>query len=125
MTVLALRCLALSLTLNGINSAILCYLQGFRKIISAHLQTASHRLVFLTVCTYLLGKLFGAPGLFAAIPISEALVLLCYFVLALVHGRQKSLPDALMLLPEKFGYREEDSLAFTITDMEAVTGISQ
>ena len=125
MTVLALRCLAFSLALNGINSATLCYLQGSRKILAAHLQTASHRLIFLALCTYLLGKIFGTPGLFAAIPVSEALVLLCYLALALIHGRNKSLPDALMLLPENFGCREEDSLVFTLTEMDEVTGISQ
>lgn len=125
MTVLVLRCLALSLALNGINSATLCYLQGSRKIFPAHLQTASHRLVCLALCTFLLGKLFGTPGLFAAIPVSEALVLLCYLVLALMHGKNRNMPDALMLLPENFGYREEDSLAFTLTAMDEVTGISQ
>ena len=125
MTVLVLRCLALSLVLNGINSATLCYLQGSRKIFPAHLQTASHRLVFLALCTYLLGKLFGTTGLFVAVPVSEALVLLCYLVLALIHGKNKNLSDALMLLPENFGYQEEDSLAFTVTAMDEVTGISQ
>lgn len=125
MTVLVLRCLALSLALNGINSATLCYLQGARKIFPAHLQTASHRLVFLAVCTFLLGRLFGTPGLFAAIPVSEALVLLCYLVLALLHGKNRNLTDALMLLPENFGYQKEDSLSFTLTQLDAVAGISR
>lgn len=124
-TVLVLRCLALSLALNGINSATLCYLQGSRKIFPAHLQTASHRLVSLALCTFLLGKLFGTPGLFAAIPVSEVLVLLCYLVLALMHGKNRNPSDALMLLPENFSYREEDSLAFTLTTMDEVAGISQ
>lgn len=125
MTVLVLRCLALSLVLNGVNSATLCYLQGSRKILPAHLQTASHRLVFLALCTYVLGKLFGTPGLFAAIPVSEVLVLLCYLILALAHGESKKLSDSLMLLPKDFGFREEDSLAFTVTAINEVTGISQ
>ena len=120
-----LRLLSLSIALYGINCSVLNYLQGTRKIRPAHLQTASHRLIFLALCTFVLGKLFGVTGLFIAIPLSELLVLVAYIIIALIAGKGKDRIDALMMLPEKFGYSEDESLSFSLTTMEEVVGISE
>lgn len=125
LAVIMLRCLALSIALNGTNAIILNYLQGTRKIIAAHLQTVSHRLVFLALSTFVLGKLFGVTGLFAAIPVSELLVTLTYVTIALVKGNGKNRLDALLLIPDDFGCAEEDSLAFSVSTLDGVVGISE
>lgn len=120
-----LKLLALSIVLYGFNCAILNYLQGTRKMLPTHLQTASHRLVFLALLTFILGKTMGVTGLFAAIPLSEVCVLLTYIIIALATGKGKSRPDALLLLPKGFGYSEENSLAFSLNTMDEVIGISE
>ena len=125
MAKIMLRLLALSIALYGINCSVLNYLQGTRKILPAHFQTASHRLVFLALCTFVLGKLFGINGLFVAIPLSELLVLLAYVLTALVIGKGKNRLDALMLLPEDFGYSDDESLSFSLTTMDEAVGISE
>lgn len=124
LAVIMMRCFALSLVLNGLNSCVLNYLQGTRKILPANLQTASHRLVFLALSTVVLGYSFGTVGVFAAIPISELLVFLTYVIVSLFFGHGREREDALLLIPEDFGYNEDESLAFTVTTMEEVAGIS-
>ena len=123
LTVVMLRCFALSLPLNALNSSALSYLQGTRRILPAHLQTVSHRFAFSALCTVVLGRVFGPVGLFIALPVSELFVLLAYVVVTRVSGRGKKFEDALLLLPEDFGY--DDSLAFSVTTMDEVIGISE
>ena len=125
LTVTMLRYFSLSVAINGLNCVILCYLQGTKKILPAHLQTASHRLVFLTATTYILGSLFGVNGLFIAIPVSEIIVLLVYVVCALAIGKGKEPADALLLLPEDFGYSADDSMSFSVTSLDDAVGISE
>lgn len=125
MSVIMLRCFALSLMLNGINAIVLNYLQGTRKILPAHLQTASHRLIFLAISTFVLGKVFGINGIFVAIPLSELLVLLTYIIITLFSGKGKNHADALMLIPEDFGYNPVDCLEFSVTTIDEVVGISE
>lgn len=123
LTVIMLRCFSLSLPLNALNSCVLSYLQATRKLIPAHLQTVSHRFAFLALSTAVLGRLFGTVGVYAAIPVSELLVLLAYVGIALITGRGKASYDALLLLPVDFS--PDESLAFSVTDMSEVIGISE
>ena len=120
-----LRLLALSIAIYGINCAVLNYLQGTRKMLPTHLQTASHRLIFLALLTFVLGRMFGVQGLFIAIPLSELCVLVTYVVVTLFTGRGKGAADALMLLPNDFGYPESDSLSISLTTIDEVIGISE
>ncbi len=124
LTVMMLRLFAFSILLNGVNQLILDYLQGTRKLVPSHLQTVSHRFLFPLLTVFLLGKTLGPAGLFAAVPLSELLVLLTYIIAALSAGRKKKAFDALLLLPSGFGIRDEDSLSFSVKNMEDVTGIS-
>ena len=125
LSVIMMRCLSLSLVFNALNACVLNYLQGTRKILPAHLQTVSYRFVFLVICTAALGYGFGTEGIFAAIPISELLAMLTYIVVSSFFGSGKIGVDALLLIPENFGYNDDESLAFGVTTPEEVTGISE
>lgn len=125
LSVIMIRCFALSLPLNGLNTCVLNYLQGTRRILPAHLQTASHRLFFLALCTVVLGQCFGTAGMFAAIPLSELLVLLAYILVSLFCGRGRTRTEALLQLPKDFVCAEEDSLSFSVTAAEEVRGVSE
>ena len=123
--VLAVRCLALSLLLNGCNLIVIQYLQGARKMLPVHLMTSFHRLIALTVCTVVLGRSFGTTGLFAAIPVSEGLVLLGYIAAALLFGRRQSFWDAVLMIPYGFGYNSENSCSFSIGTVEEAVMVSE
>lgn len=123
--VIMMHCFAISLPLNCLNACVLSYLQGIRRILPTHLQTVSNRLFFLAVCTAVFGYSFGTVGIFAAIPVSELLVLLTYIAVALLFGRNRNRLDALLLIPENFDLNDDKSLAFTVTAPEEVTGISE
>lgn len=123
LTVIMLRCFTLSLPLNALNTSILSYLQATRKIVPAHLHTVSHRFVFTALCTVVFGHLFGPVGLFAAIPAGELCVLLTYILTTCILRRGRKFGDALLLIPEDFGY--DDSLSFSVTTMDEVVGISE
>ena len=125
LTVTMMCCLALSIALYGLNAEVANYLQGTRKMVPTHLQTVSHRLLFPAVSTFVLGSLMGTEGLFIALPVSEVLVLLAYIIAALLHGRGNAAGDAVLLLPDDFGYTEDDSIALKLETLDEVIGISE
>ena len=123
--VMAVRCLALSLVMNGCSQIVIRYLQGARKMLPVHLMTAFHRMIALVVFTMLLGSIFGTPGLFAAIPVSEAAVFLGYIAAALLHNRRAGFWNAFLLIPDGFGYNEDNSCSFSITTVEEAVNVSE
>ena len=121
----AVRCLALGLILNGINVIAIKYLQGIRRMTQVHTLTAFHRMIALTVFTILLGSLFGTSGLFAAIPVSEAAVLLGYIAAALLTNRKKGFWNSVLMMPDGFGYNAENSCSFSISTVEEAVEVSE
>lgn len=121
----AVRCLALSMILNGCNSILIQYLQGARKMKVVHLMSFAHRMLSLTVFTVLLGHIFGINGLFAAIPVSEAAILLGYVIAALLINRGKGFWDAILMIPDGFGYNSDNSISFSITTVEEAVMVSE
>lgn len=125
LSVEAVRCLALSLLLNGCNVIVIKYLQGARKMLHVHLMTAFHRMISLTVFTALLGNCFGTKGLFAAIPASEAAVLLGYVLVALLTNRKKGFWDSVLMIPDCFGCSSGNSRSFSIRTLEEAVTVSE
>lgn len=121
----AVRCLSLSLLLNGANTIIVKYLQSARKMLPTHLMTAFHRMISLAVSTFLLGKLFGITGLFAAIPVSEAAVLLGYTAIVLLTGSKKDFWRSFLMIPNGFGYNSDNSRSFSISTVEEAVTVSE
>ncbi len=121
----AVRCLALSLILNGCNSILIRYLQGARKMLPVHLLTLFHRVVSLALFTALLGYLFGTDGLFAAIPVSEAAVLVGYLLAVLLSKKKGSFWDAALMIPDGFGYHSGNSFSASISNVEEAVAISE
>lgn len=123
----AIRCLAAALILNGCNLIIIQYLQSTRRMVPVHLMTTFHRLVSLAVMTLLLGHLFGTAGLFAAIPVSEAAVLLGYIVTVLLSSRKKNegFWNTVLMIGDGFGYNNENSCSFSIATVEEAVAVSE
>lgn len=123
--VMAVRCLALSIVLNGCNQTVIKYLQSARRMAAVHLMMAFHRMIALAVFTAALGFSFGTLGLFAAIPVSEAAVLLGYLAVTLLRGRGQGFWNAVLLIPDGFGYNSENSCAFSIATVEEAVSVSE
>ncbi len=125
LAVKAVRCLALSLVLNGCNLILLQYLQGARKMLPVHVLTLFHRMVSLTFFTVLLGRLFGTDGLFAAIPVSEAAVLAGYLLAVLLPKRGEDFWNTVLMIPGNFGYDRENSFSVSISTIEEAVAVSE
>lgn len=125
LAVQAVRCLAISLVLNGCNVIIIRYLKGARKMFSVHLMTTFQRMIALTVFTALLGNLFGTQGLFIAIPVSEGAVLLGYILIALLMRRGRSFWDSVLMIPNGFGFNSSNSCSFSIRTVEEAVTVSE
>lgn len=121
----AVRCLALALLTNGCNQILVRYLQGTRKMVQVHTLTLFQRFIALTLFTALLGYKFGTPGLFAAIPVSEAAVLLGYLAAVLLLRRRGSFWDSVLMLDGGFGYNEENSFSVSISTLEEAVAVSE
>ncbi len=121
----AVRCLALSLILNGCNQILTQYLQGARKMLPVHTLTLFQRMISLTVFTVVLGRLFGINGLFAAIPVSEAAVLLGYIVIVLITNRRDGFWNSILMIPDGFGYNSENSFSVSISSVEEAVAVSE
>lgn len=125
LAVRVVRCLAVSLLLHGCNRIIIQYLQGARKMLPVHLMTTFHRIVALTVFTVILGYSFGTAGLFAAIPVSEGAVLLGYIAVVLLKNRDRDFWSSVLMLPDGFGYNDDNSRAFSIHSVEEAVSVSK
>ena len=121
----AVRCLALSLILNGCNLILIQYLQGARKMLPVHTLTLFHRMISLTVFTIVLGNLFGTKGILAAIPISEAAVLLGYIVIVLLTNRNDGFWNSILMIPNGFGFNSENSFSVSISTVEEAVAVSE
>ena len=121
----AVRCLALSLLLNGCNLIVIQYLQSTRRMKQVHFMTSFHRIISLSFFTLLLGLQFGTNGLFAAIPVSEAAVLLGYIVFAMLKNRHKDFTDSMLQIPDGFGYNSENSCSFSISTVKEAVEVSE
>ncbi len=123
----AVRCLALLLPFNGCNRILTQYLQGARKMLPVHTLTLFQRMVSLTLFTVVLGKAFGTNGLFAAIPVSEAAVLLGYLAAVLLRKRpgRDGFWNAVLMIPDNFGYNRENSFSVSISTVEEAVAVSE
>lgn len=120
----AVRCLALFLPMCGCNVILIKYLQSASKMVAVHIMTFFQRMAALTLTTMVLGHLFGINGIFAAIPVSEALVLIGYLVIVLLINRKKDFWNAVLMIPDGFGYNAENSLSVSITTVEEAVALS-
>ena len=121
----AVRCLAIAIPLIGCNQIIVKYLHGARKMFWVHVMTLCHRMVSLTVCTVVLGHIFGVPGLFAAIPVSEAAVLLGYLCAVFLRKHEDDFWNSVLMIPDGFGYNEDNSFSVSISTVEEAVAVSE
>ncbi len=126
LAVAAMRWYALLVPIKPVNMVISSYLQamGFKKI--TYFFTLAEEFACPVLCAFVLSRLFGINGIWAAPAVAELLVLLIYAVMAIVRKSPGcGGADKLLFLPAGFGVPKEDSMSITVTEMDGVIGVSQ
>ena len=126
MAVTAMRWQALSLPFMALDMGVGNYLTAMGNKRGAYLINIGNELVSLVVCAFVLGKLFGINGVWAAFAVSQMLSLAVFVLWGMLRRKtaDKGL-DKLMFLPQGFGVPEEDCISVTVTSMDGVVGLSQ
>lgn len=118
-------CLAISIPLNALNSVIVGYMQGAKKIKIANSLSFAHRFLSNVLMSIILGYFYGVRGLFAAIPLSELLTLTLYLILAFCVKAGTSLVDRLLLIPADFYDDIKERIEYSITSEKEAINISE
>ena len=122
----AIRFMAVNLFLNAIIESYLNYLQGMQRLLKAHIVNIATRLVYVVVCVYVLGSLFGINGVWAAYPVASLLLILT--IVGIAMHRKKSFRitiDDILNLPEQFGPDKENILERDLMTEEEVIHLSK
>lgn len=125
LTAFAVACVGVSIPFNALNSIIVDYLQGAKKIKSANVMSFIHRLLALIVLSMVLGFFMGRTGVFIAIPASEAAVTLCYAGFMLIKGRnRRNVYEKLLDIPENFNSDILGSYSLSVESMDDVVNVA-
>lgn len=108
MATLCLQFYALKLPFLAFNEIYMNYFQALGDNKRSHLLSVLHRLVFIVASAFILGYMFGVPGIWAAFPVSEILLTLTVVIMAVIREKKfpKSLKD-MLFLPSSFGIDPE------------------
>ena len=77
----AMRVLVLGYPCNGLSTLIATYLQAVGRVRDSMVINLTRQLALLVPMMWLLGKLFGMTGIWAAFPVTEVLTLVLACVL--------------------------------------------
>ena len=126
MAITAMRWQALSLPFMALDMGVGNYLTAMGNKRGAYLINIGNELVSLVVCTFVMGKLFGINGVWAAFAVSQMLSFAVFVLWGMLRRKttDKGL-EKLMFLPKDFGVPEEDCISVTVTSMDGVVGLSQ
>ena len=126
MAVSALRWQALSLPFMALNMGAGNYLTALGNKRGAHLINIGNELVSLVGCAFVLGKLFGINGVWAAYAVAQMLTTAVFVLWGLLRRKTADRGlEKLLFLPRGFGVPEEDCISVTVTGMEGVVGLSR
>ena len=121
----ALRFFIAGLPLIGLKLFYIYYFQGSSNTRMSTVSSILGELVYITLASFLLVRMFGTDGLWAAYPVAEFLFLVTIFITICV--KKKGLPrkaEDFLLLPETFGVAPEDQLDYRIQDLSEIVGMS-
>lgn len=122
LSVFSIRCLAIAMFFDCIESGFQGYLRGIKNIKLVNIVTFCERLLIPLLTAVVLGLTAGSKGILASLAIGKILLAIIMFVMIVInnHGMPKSLKDV-MFLPADFGKDNKLSLNLSIkTTDEAV-----
>lgn len=122
----ALVCYAISIPLVAINIMYVSYLNGIGKKVLSSVFSFLGRAGLILVTAFIMTRLFGTVGLFISYPLSELLMI--FTALGYVAVKKRTLRlriEDVLLLPEDFGYSEDQEFSCAITSVEEAVAASE
>ena len=121
LSIFSIRCMALSIPLETLNSSFQSYLQGIRKAKYVNGISFFECLVIPILAALYLARIFGSKGVLASMLISKVFLLLVMLVIIIARNRHfpKDIYDW-MLIPKTFGGTDENNIYFRIKTMDDV-----
>lgn len=121
MSVTAIRCMALNLPLNTLTELCISFFQGTKRENSVHILNFCSRFMYVVICAFVMGKLWGINGIWAAFPVSSLLLFITIaFVCHIKNRKFQPSFSAVFSLPNEFGERTENSMECSINMMSEV-----
>lgn len=122
MAVFAIRMLALENPLIALINSRIKYLQAIQRKLNMNLLIFASRLIFILLCAWILGSLFGVYGILSCFACSDALTLIAITVFYQIKCK-KSRPTLqdFMSLPEEFKVSPQDVISLHVRNMEDVS----
>ena len=125
-SVTAIRALAIALPLDALNETAINVFHFTKNYKTENFLVFCNRLFFVIPCTFLLGSLMGATGIWIAIPVAKLMITIT--VLAAIIIRKKGIPTSysdLLCLADDFSYSPEDCIEANIATTEEAVALSK
>lgn len=125
LAVFSIRCMAVTLIFDTINSLQQHYLQGTGNVKHANIFGICERFVAPVSAALILGILYGSKGILASMAFGKILMLLINIAGNFIHARgiPKNWTQALFLPPD-FGFRRSDNLYAKICTIDDAVKVS-
>ena len=125
-TVTAFRIFMLYLPVYAINHVLQKYFHGINEFKLVYATSAMDNLIYICLCTILLGHFFGVIGVWSAFLISEILTFVS--IMAIIYFVKRKSPfkvESYLMLPKDFDVDEKDRFENSAVSMDEIISISE
>ncbi|MDD7219684.1 MAG: MATE family efflux transporter [Clostridia bacterium] len=121
MAATAIRFMAINLPINALNEVYVSFLQGTGRYRGVNILNFCSRFVYIVACAFIMSKVWGVNGIWAAFPVSSILLFATIVIFCLIKNRTyRPSAEIIFSLPDDFGNLKENTFECTITTMDEV-----
>ena len=113
--IIAIRTIAINMPLLALSEAIQSYTQGTGKLKRSNVLRLLSMFVYIVACTFLLGKLFGVIGIWAAFPVSSFLTIITAAFMEYLESKKNGV-DLFFPIPDKCDIANNDKIVCQISN---------
>ncbi len=125
MAVHAIRWYAAALPVIALNQVVMNYLQAIGKKIGTYVYNIANEFVAYVAVLFVMAKVFGIEGIWAAMLVEQILLLVVYVVIAIIKQPKAKGFDKILFLDESFDADMEDFVETSLTTNEEVCQLSE
>ena len=107
--VVAIRCIAIDTPLLALGEAIQAYAQGIGKFKRSNILSIFNRLIYLVASIFVLGKIFGIAGVWAAFPVTSLLTIITAIIIEYIESKKSGM-ELLFPIPQKCNINDSDKI---------------
>lgn len=121
-----IRFMAVRMFIVSVSISLSGAYQGIRKLGLNYSIDILREGILPVVCALIMGKISGLFGFELSFVVSGVILLVYVFVIPIIKNKRISFRSSdLLMLPESFGSKPEDTYAYSITDMNSVMQASR